>query len=156
MHFMPFLSRFSSVYLSVSASSLTVYLGRQNQDGSNPNEVSRAVTQIISHPNYNPSTFENDIALLKLSSPVPSNSYILPVCLAASDSTFHNGTDSWVTGWGNIQSGGGSQSNLSVTVLITTLSLLFGPASFFNPGEHSNLPLTYGLYQNWSLVDRLL
>ncbi|XP_069381653.1 transmembrane protease serine 9 [Paralichthys olivaceus] len=84
---------------------LLVYLGRQRQEGSNPNEVSRTVSQIINHPRYNSVPNDNDISLLKLSSPVTFTSYILPVCLAASDSVFHNGTDSWVTGWGNIGSG---------------------------------------------------
>nr|XP_033501019.1 transmembrane protease serine 9 [Epinephelus lanceolatus] len=88
-----------------STSSLIVYLGRQSQENSNPNEVSRSVTQIINHPNYNPATSDNDISLLKLSSPVTFTNYILPVCLAAPDSTFFAGIDSWVTGWGNIQFG---------------------------------------------------
>uniref|UniRef100_A0A671XJ82 Zgc:100868 n=1 Tax=Sparus aurata TaxID=8175 RepID=A0A671XJ82_SPAAU len=84
---------------------LSQSLGRQSQEGLNPNAVSRTVAQIINHPNYNPSTFDNDISLLRLSSTVEFNNFIRPVCLAASDSTFFNGTDSWVTGWGTIGSG---------------------------------------------------
>ncbi|XP_030592367.1 transmembrane protease serine 9-like isoform X2 [Archocentrus centrarchus] len=89
-------------FQSITASSVTVYLGLQNLQGSNPNEVSRSVSQIISHPNYNSVTSDNDIALLKLSSSVTFSPYIAPVCLAASGSTFYNGTNTWVTGWGNI------------------------------------------------------
>ncbi|XP_067426900.1 serine protease 27-like [Thunnus thynnus] len=89
---------------------LAVVLGLQSQEGYNPNEVSRTVSQIINHPSYNPSTFDNDIALLQLSSPVTFNDFILPVCLAASDSTFNDGVDTWITGWGNIGSGGRSYS----------------------------------------------
>ncbi|XP_036004647.1 serine protease 27 [Fundulus heteroclitus] len=81
---------------------LTVYLGREVQNGSNPNEVSRTVSQIIIHPDYNSPIFNNDIALLKMSEPVKFTSYISPICLAAYNSTFHSGLDSWVTGWGNI------------------------------------------------------
>ncbi|XP_039897566.1 transmembrane protease serine 9-like isoform X1 [Simochromis diagramma] len=84
---------------------LTVNLGRQSLRGSNPNAVSRTVTQIIKHPNYNSGTDDNDICLLRLSSPVTFNNYISPVCLAASDSIFYSGVNSWVTGWGNIGSG---------------------------------------------------
>uniref|UniRef100_I3JSL1 Peptidase S1 domain-containing protein n=1 Tax=Oreochromis niloticus TaxID=8128 RepID=I3JSL1_ORENI len=84
---------------------LTVNLGLQSLQGSNPNAVSRTVTQIINHPNYNSGTNDNDICLLQLSSPVTFTSYISPVCLAASDSTFYSGVNSWVTGWGNIGSG---------------------------------------------------
>uniref|UniRef100_A0A3Q2CGN1 Peptidase S1 domain-containing protein n=1 Tax=Cyprinodon variegatus TaxID=28743 RepID=A0A3Q2CGN1_CYPVA len=81
---------------------LTVYLGRQNQSESNPNEVSRTVTRIIIHPGYNIPRFNNDIALLKMSEPVVFSNYISPVCLAAFNSTFNIGEDAWVTGWGNI------------------------------------------------------
>uniref|UniRef100_A0A3Q2QV05 Peptidase S1 domain-containing protein n=1 Tax=Fundulus heteroclitus TaxID=8078 RepID=A0A3Q2QV05_FUNHE len=81
---------------------VTVYLGRQSQEGSNPNEVVRKAAQIIIHPDYNPGTSNNDIALLKLSQPVNFTSYISPVCLAASNSTFSSGVNTWITGWGNI------------------------------------------------------
>ncbi|XP_071027494.1 transmembrane protease serine 9-like [Oncorhynchus clarkii lewisi] len=89
----------------ISTSNLVVYLGRQNQQGSNPNEVSRTVTQIICHPNYISSTSDNDICLLKLSSSVTFTNYIRPVCLAAQGSSFYAGTTSWVTGWGTLSSG---------------------------------------------------
>ena len=85
-----------------------MYLGRQTQQGSNPNEVSRSVDRIVLHPNYDSDTNDNDIAMLRLSSPVQFNNFIRPVCLAASGSVFNNGTDSWVTGWGNIGEGGKS------------------------------------------------
>ncbi|XP_061911769.1 testisin-like [Entelurus aequoreus] len=88
-----------------SVSPWTVSLGRQNLDGLNLNEVSRTVQTIILHPGFDSSTFDNDIALLKLTSPVNFTDYIRPVCLAASSSNFISGTDSWVTGWGRIQEG---------------------------------------------------
>uniref|UniRef100_A0A8C6WV29 Peptidase S1 domain-containing protein n=1 Tax=Neogobius melanostomus TaxID=47308 RepID=A0A8C6WV29_9GOBI len=67
----------------------TVFIGRQSQENANANEVS---------------TNDNDIALLKMASTVTFTSYIRPVCLAASGSTFHAGTDSWVTGWVSLPS----------------------------------------------------
>ncbi|KAM9346001.1 polyserase-2-like [Symphorus nematophorus] len=90
---------------STSTNNLIVYLGRQSQQGINNNEVSRTATQIIRHPNYDGSTFDNDICLLKLSSVVTFTNFILPACLAAPGSTFFSGIDAWVTGWGNIGSG---------------------------------------------------
>ncbi|CAL8271509.1 unnamed protein product [Lota lota] len=85
---------------------LKVILGRQTQGGTNPNEVSRTVTKITSHPDYNSGTSDNDMCLLKLSSSVSFTDYIMPVCLAADGSTFNAGTISWVTGWGTTTSGG--------------------------------------------------
>ncbi|XP_038135056.1 transmembrane protease serine 9-like isoform X1 [Cyprinodon tularosa] len=90
---------------SMSPYLLTVYLGRQSQEGSNPNEVIRKATQITIHPDYISTSFNNDIAVLRLSAPVNFTQYILPVCLAATNSTFYTGVDSWITGWGNIGSG---------------------------------------------------
>ncbi|KAG1942561.1 serine protease 33-like [Pimephales promelas] len=89
----------------VSASSLRVYLGRRTQQGVNANEISRNVVTIIIHPSYNSDTNDNDIALLRLSSTVTFNDYIRPVCLAALNSGFPSGTSSWITGWGDVQSG---------------------------------------------------
>ncbi|XP_063066982.1 prostasin-like [Engraulis encrasicolus] len=77
-----------------SPTGLTVYLGGQNQGGSNPNQQERTVALIHSHP-------LNDLALVVLSAPLILNNYIQPVCLADSSSTFHNGTESWVTGLRN-------------------------------------------------------
>ncbi|KAK2899327.1 hypothetical protein Q8A73_012456 [Channa argus] len=75
-----------------------------------PTEIFLTVTQIINHPNYVASTGDNDISILKLSSPVTFTNYVLPVCLAASDSTYYSGTRTWVIGWGDVASGGVSGS----------------------------------------------
>ncbi|XP_076851794.1 transmembrane protease serine 9-like [Brachyhypopomus gauderio] len=90
---------------SYTASQVTVYLGTQSLTGTNTNQVSRTVTSVTIHPNYNGNTHDNDLALLQLSSTVTFTSYITPVCLADYSSTFFNGTLSWVTGWGNIANG---------------------------------------------------
>lgn len=84
---------------------MEVFLGRTNQAGPNPNEVSRGVAQAVCHPLYDSSTVDNDMCLLKLSAPVTFTDYIYPVCLAAANSTVHTGTNSWVTGWGKADNG---------------------------------------------------
>ncbi|KAM4531410.1 trypsin-like [Odontesthes bonariensis] len=90
---------------STSTSGLRIYLGRDTQQSLNPNEVSRSVSEIIKHPNYNEETNDNDIALLRLSATVTFTNYIRPVCLAAEGSVFSDGQNSWVTGWGNTRDG---------------------------------------------------
>ncbi|XP_045899482.1 mast cell tryptase-like [Micropterus dolomieu] len=88
---------------SSTSPGLTVNLGLDSLNLSNTDAMSRTVSQIIKHPNYNTTTNDNDIALLKLSSPVNFTDYIRPVCLAVDGSVFNNGTTCWVTGWGDIQ-----------------------------------------------------
>ncbi|XP_042248357.1 serine protease 27-like [Thunnus maccoyii] len=83
----------SAKCVGTSTTGLTVVLGHQTLD-SNSNKESPTVSKIIPHGNK-----DNDIALLELSSPVTLNDYIKPVCLAASDSTFSNGVNTWITGW---------------------------------------------------------
>ena len=83
-----------------------VYLGRDTQQSLNANELSRTVTRIINHPDYADTANNNDVCLLQLSAPVDFTDYIQPVCLAAAASTFPAGTETWVTGWGTIATGG--------------------------------------------------
>uniref|UniRef100_A0A672YN67 Zgc:100868 n=1 Tax=Sphaeramia orbicularis TaxID=375764 RepID=A0A672YN67_9TELE len=59
--------------------------------------VNRSLSQIIIHPCYNIFYATNDVALVKLGSPVPLGPFIQPVCLAAPDSTFNSGTAVWIT-----------------------------------------------------------
>uniref|UniRef100_A0A3P9J6P6 Peptidase S1 domain-containing protein n=1 Tax=Oryzias latipes TaxID=8090 RepID=A0A3P9J6P6_ORYLA len=79
---------------------VVVFLGRDTQMGQNPHEVMRWVSKVIKHPDYDPGTHKNDLALLRLSSPVNFTDYIRPVCLAAKRSFFVDGLSCWVTGWG--------------------------------------------------------
>ncbi|XP_072225554.1 trypsin-like isoform X2 [Leuresthes tenuis] len=84
-----------------STSGVTVYLGRDTQEESNPYEESRSVSRVIKHADYNEKTKENDIALLELSSPVEFTNHIRPVCLAEGESFFPDGLSCWITGWGD-------------------------------------------------------
>ncbi|KAF7711965.1 serine protease 27-like [Silurus meridionalis] len=92
-------------FSSTISSAVTVYLGKQTLTGSNPNQITRGVTQVIVHPSYNSATQNNDIALLRLKSSVNFTDYIRPVCLAGQGSSFPDKTSCWITGWGSIASG---------------------------------------------------
>ncbi|XP_067235425.1 serine protease 27-like [Chanodichthys erythropterus] len=90
-------------FRNFGVSDTLMYFGRLNQSGPNPHEIIRTASRIIRHSNYNSSTFDNDIALVQLSSSVTFSDYIKPVCLAAAGSVFKAGTENWVTGWGTLQ-----------------------------------------------------
>ncbi|XP_073691492.1 chymotrypsin-like protease CTRL-1 [Garra rufa] len=79
-----------------------MYFGLLNQTSSSHSET-RTARRILSHPNYDSATYDNDIALIELSSSVTFLYNTSPVCLAAANSTFAAGTESWVTGWGFLQ-----------------------------------------------------
>lgn len=84
----------------------TLYFGRETQAGPNINEVSRSVSQIIVHPNYNNTLYNNDLALMRILTPVTFTNYIRPICLASSSSQFFNATLCWATGWGKTSKNG--------------------------------------------------
>uniref|UniRef100_A0A673H8Z4 Trypsin-like n=1 Tax=Sinocyclocheilus rhinocerous TaxID=307959 RepID=A0A673H8Z4_9TELE len=108
--------RYETFPMHSSLGTIRIYLGRQSQSGSNPNEVLRTAS-VINHPDYYDPTHDNDIALLKLSSSVTFTNYIRPVCLAAAGSKYAAGTETWVTGWGALQSGGSSPDKLQEVMI---------------------------------------
>ncbi|XP_026108466.1 trypsin-like [Carassius auratus] len=103
-------------------SDVVMYFGRLSQSGSNPDETSRTASQVFNHPDYNSPPFDNDIALVQLSSSVTFSDYIKPVCLAAAGSVFGAGTESWVTGWGRLQAGALQLPDMLQEVMIPIVS----------------------------------
>ncbi|XP_024913430.1 chymotrypsin-like protease CTRL-1 [Cynoglossus semilaevis] len=87
-----------------SASDWALHFGKLTQSATSIHEVTRPVSQVIIHPDYNNNTFDMDIGLLKLSSPVTFTDYIRPICLASNSSQFLSSTMCWATGWGKINS----------------------------------------------------
>lgn len=63
--------------------------------------VEKDVAQIIKHPKFYPGTLENDIALIRLETPVQlsANPHIVPVCLPYRGENFA-GRKCWTAGWG--------------------------------------------------------
>lgn len=72
------------------------------QDGVQRSSVKR----IVSHPDYNPMTYDYDIALLELKEPLGLTNTIQPICLPSSSHVFPAGMACWVTGWGALREGG--------------------------------------------------
>ena len=88
----------------VTAGQVQVLTGTRNLDGTG---VRRNVTRIVIHPSWNPSTFNNDVAVWQLSS---SATGIPLATLATSDGTV--GTNMLATGWGALSEGGSFPINL--------------------------------------------
>ncbi|XP_069572768.1 transmembrane protease serine 2 [Brachyistius frenatus] len=66
----------------------------------------KKVHGIISHENYDKETNDNDIALLKLHSPLTFTRTVKPVCLPNVGLDLSAGTQVWITGWGALKSSG--------------------------------------------------
>ncbi|KAL7735800.1 hypothetical protein ACLKA6_017806 [Drosophila palustris] len=91
------------------ASQYKVVAGTSRRNGGDGVIVS--VTEIIMHEKYNPSTYDHDIALLRLSSPLPLNNFTMKAIELASEDVAP-GAISTITGWGTTSSGGTASNQL--------------------------------------------
>ena len=63
---------------------------------------------VISHPNYDDNSIDNDICLLKLDTPVTYSNNIQPVCLGVTNQELqqYQAGSCYVVGWGAVNYGG--------------------------------------------------
>ena len=73
-------------------------------------EQVRQVARLIIHPQYNHTTTDVDLALLKLRKPLRPGPFVVPVCLPALDGSFQRTLatvrTSVVSGWGRLAQSG--------------------------------------------------
>ena len=72
----------------------------------------RKLKQIKVHPKFNPQSFENDLALLKLISPVKYQANILPACVPQDDQHLEVAVST------NIQGVSISSANIALNVML--------------------------------------
>ncbi|XP_022242785.1 transmembrane protease serine 9-like [Limulus polyphemus] len=87
--------------------SLLVVLGEHDVGGDleSLKPVVKNVKRMIVHRNYNAQSFENDLALLELETPVQFQPHIVPICLPENEEDF-TGKTAFVSGWGKLFHGG--------------------------------------------------
>ncbi|CAG0899543.1 unnamed protein product [Cyprideis torosa] len=96
-------------------------------------------SKIIRHGDFSSTTFENDIALIKLSQPIrlEGDEFAGVACLPDDDSETFTGQDAIASGWGRLQENGGSPAILhQVTLPVMSnqeCSTLLG--GYFNIGR---------------------
>ncbi|XP_068231243.1 serine proteinase stubble-like isoform X2 [Palaemon carinicauda] len=107
-----------------SESSVYVVVGEHDYTTLTETTVRQKIqaSRIIMHPSYDRFTLDNDMALIKLSSPLsfPSDNKIAPVCLPDAGNAYSDVTAT-VTGWGRLQSGG-SRPNVLYEVDVPTMT----------------------------------
>lgn len=124
-----------------------VLLGVHNSSVLSPHEVAFDVIQIIRHEEFFETTYNNDVALLKLSGTVRYTNYIRPVCLVPkgfpTDATENQefdgsrftfaGTSCTVLGWGQTENG--SRAEVMQQLPVTILPHILCTALTSNPSE---------------------
>ena len=93
----------------VNPATVNVVAGEYNRSQSDGTEQQRTVDLVVVHPNYDPASFDNDIALLRLTTPVvigPSVGVIPLVHSPTNDALVAPGMSSMASGWGNTSEGG--------------------------------------------------
>jgi hypothetical protein len=96
-----------SVYVCFSYSSTPsgnhrwgVYVGEHNISYHESFQHTNHILNVVTHPGFNVSSLENDLALVFLSSPVTFNDWTSPICLPPRNSAPAVGTVLWLMGWG--------------------------------------------------------
>ncbi|XP_023337337.1 trypsin-1 [Eurytemora carolleeae] len=103
----------------INQSRLKLVLGDHDRNLRGPGQTYRTVANTFIHDNFEKKTFNNDIALIKMNSPIDFSSHIRPVCLPTFDRSY-NGHNTTVVGWGKL-SEGGSPSDLLQEVLVPVI-----------------------------------
>ncbi|XP_023327401.1 salivary plasminogen activator alpha 1 [Eurytemora carolleeae] len=75
-----------------------------NIDGETSDKI-YDIKRLVVHERYDPNTYNNDIALIKLSVPAIFNKSVWPICLPEEDKVYEN-YRAYVVGWGTIYFGG--------------------------------------------------
>ncbi|XP_040296150.1 serine protease 27-like [Bufo bufo] len=90
---------------SINPYNYVIVAGEYQLSISGYHEYYASVERIIIYPTFAGAGSSGDIALIKLTDPVPYTNYILPICLPSLSVSFPTGLECWVTGWGNTRSG---------------------------------------------------
>jgi len=84
-----------------------VYLGKHNLKNDNEaGSIALSPEKIVVHPKWDSYRIRNDIALIKLSSPVTFSDTIMAACLPEAGNIMPHATTCYVTGWGRLWTGG--------------------------------------------------
>uniref|UniRef100_A0A3B4FL69 Serine protease 56 n=1 Tax=Pundamilia nyererei TaxID=303518 RepID=A0A3B4FL69_9CICH len=97
----------TAAHCFASESYWTAVVGEFDITKTDPDEQVLKVNRVIPHPKFNPKTFNNDIALVELTSPVVLSQHVTPVCLPSGMEP-PTGSPCLVAGWGSLYEDGPS------------------------------------------------
>jgi len=96
-----------------------ILLGVHDKTKKEPTQYEAMIAEIHVNPAFDHDALNNDITLLKLTTPVPYTANISPVCVANNE-TEPDCEEGYVTGWGRTREGG-SDSKVLMQVVIPVL-----------------------------------
>jgi len=102
------------------ATVFTIQLGSSNLNGQDPNRVTVATVNSVTHPNYDPVTYDYDVGLIRLHLNITFSEFIQPIALPTSNTR----DDALVTsiGWGQTGDWGTGVVNALNYVQLVTIS----------------------------------
>jgi len=103
----------------------------------------------VYHPQYNPQTTLNDIAVIKLEKPIKFSDTVQPICLPATGEKVADGAQAVVAGWGLTKEGGYDTSNILLQVGVPVIGSSDCARSYSSQGIRidANAMLCAGLKQ---------
>jgi len=87
-------------------SQYSLKLGEHDLGRASGYEQNIPIAEIIFHPSYDPSTYNNDLVLIKLARKATINDRVRTVCLPDQNSTFDVGQKCVIAGWGLLKAYG--------------------------------------------------
>ncbi|XP_058011401.1 chymotrypsin-like protease CTRL-1 [Ahaetulla prasina] len=90
----------TAAHCNVEAGIHFAFFGLQNRFENAAPVQWRSIVKVITNPAWDPYNINNDVTLLKLSSPVQLNDYVSPVCLASPTEVLTPDLKCVTTGWG--------------------------------------------------------
>jgi secreted trypsin-like serine protease len=111
----------------ISPAQITITVGEHTRGVSDGYEQERTADALYVHPSYDANTYNNDIALIRLSSPVTLNGRVATIALARDATLGDAGATALVSGWGTTSSGGSAAATLRrVTMPIVSTATCAG------------------------------
>ena len=95
--------------------------------------MNRKVKRVVVHKDYHAPTFENDIAILELESPIERKPHIVPICLPKLNEVFE-GRTAIVSGWGRLEYGEKTKKKNILSNLLKAEHFRRKRPQYFAPG----------------------
>uniref|UniRef100_A0A8C9WFX7 trypsin n=1 Tax=Scleropages formosus TaxID=113540 RepID=A0A8C9WFX7_SCLFO len=114
----------TAAHCNIGSEQMTIVAGDHSLNIYEGTEQYSKPQRLIPHPQYDKSTNDADIMLIKLKVPVILNRYVSVVALPRQGASLPEGRACWVSGWGHTSTGGGQLPSTLHTAKLPVISSL--------------------------------